>query len=78
MSSKPTKPQATKARASVTMPICPHCQQAAGVLKQAGAYHEMEHDGSRIKLFYVKCKACEGSFTLREVWPNTPDPGAKD
>ncbi len=63
-----------KQRVSITMPICPHCQQAAGTRKQAGAYHELEHDGARIKLFYVQCKACEGSFTLREIWPIAPDP----
>lgn len=61
------------------MPTCPHCEQAAGYRKQAGSYHEMEHDGKVIKLFYVKCKACDGSYTLREVWPaGTPDPGVND
>lgn len=66
----------SKKKASVTMPTCPHCQQAAGCLKQRGAYHELEHDGERIKLFHVRCKACEGSFTLREVWPIGAESGA--
>lgn len=72
MTNKPTKP-----RASVTMPTCPHCQQAKGALKQAGAYHQFEHDGALVKLFHVKCKACQQPFTLREIWPITPDPGAE-
>lgn len=75
MSTKAKKDQQPKLRATITMPVCPHCSQAAGVLKQAGAYHEFEHDGNRIKLYHVRCKGCENSFTLREVWPITPDPG---
>lgn len=66
--SKPTKP-----RASITMPVCPHCSQAAGLLKKCGAYHEFKHEDKLIKLFYVKCKGCDGSFTLREVWPITSE-----
>lgn len=68
----------TKPRASVTMPACPHCQQAAGSRKQAGAYHQFEHDGQRVKLFHVKCKACDGAYTLREIWPTVPDSGEKN
>ena len=69
---KPTKP-----RASVTMPICPHCQQSKGLLKQAGAYHQFQHDGELIKLFHVKCKACNQPSTLREIWPISPESGAE-
>jgi len=58
-----------KPRASVTMPVCPHCQQSVGFRKSSGAYHKFEHDGSVIKLYYVRCKGCDGSYTLREVWP---------
>lgn len=66
-----------KPRASVTMPVCPHCQQAKGTLKLAGSYHQFEHDGQLIKLFHVRCKACEQPFTLREIWPITTDPGVE-
>lgn len=66
-----------KPRASVTMPVCPHCQQAKGVLKQAGAFHQLQHDGQLIKLFHVKCKACDQPFVLREIWPITPESGEK-
>lgn len=58
-----------KPRASVTMPICPHCQKAEGFRKTRGAYHKFDHDGQTIKLYYVRCKSCEGAYTLREVWP---------
>ena len=62
-----------KPTASVTMPICPHCQEAAGTRKQAGSYHCFEHDGQAVRLFHVRCKGCDGSFTLREIWPITPE-----
>lgn len=68
----------SKAKASVTMPVCPHCQQAKGCLKQAGAYHQFDHEGQIIKLFHVRCKACEAPFTLREIWPISPESGEKD
>jgi hypothetical protein len=67
-----------KKRASITMPVCPHCQQSCGTRKQAGAFHTFEHDGQRIKLFHVRCKGCEGSFVLREIWPVTPEPGENE
>jgi hypothetical protein len=66
----------SKPKVSITIPRCPHCDQAAGCTKNRGAYHSFEHDGYLMKLYHVTCKGCEQVYTLKEAWPLGADPAA--